>query len=887
MRFIKKILLFLFLFLAVLYLGFVFLLPHYLNSPKFSEDINHFLYKHFKLHYDAEGFSFKTKYNLRVSLDADKISLFKDFDSDGEIKNEEKLFYTENFHISTGTFKQKTVNFTANYLIFNSEYLKEILPMKKHHSKKARKTSGYRFFNKIDIKHAVLIFSNDKGDKFRFDISNLLLKKEKERSKITFLSEVSSELLKNNVKIGEEGELEIKNRSLLANNLSLRFGDANVSINGLIQDSDKNINFKVFGQNIPVDDLEASLLYFQKLRKKDKVFIENFYDWGGVINVDLEFNNAGVFGRCKAVDLFAKSRLFDVPILFKEGEFVFHDREVTSFATGTLGFDKVISIFKLTNMATKNQTVEGIIQSDLRNQTVSTYVPHTRVKEFASAEVKYHVQNHIIDVDYSLNIKQGANLYFKDANLGLENKNRKLFVHTKKHDDVIELTSYKYSMEDENGYDLILEGRGLFKKINKKFRLQYITAKTDGFAPVSVTGSFSDYLDGGEFEGDLTYDNNAEQITGKFSVVDTRYQKFHVEKADFTADKKNMKITAEGTFHKEKFNCNLEAENNFRHNKIHIYNMNLFLDKYYIKGKPNSKRKPTIKPSDIQRKMKNTDITIDSWNIELNKVIRGRIEFENIRLNGFVKNHIFTLENSKMNFAKGTMAANGIFDLRKRSAELDFNAKNIDSAIISDVVLEIPNQVEGTASADIHVKTFHNLDKILAHIDFKIENGSLPQLGDREFYFRKSTSKEPWKVSLQKIVNVDVTKEVFTSDIEGCFDLDNYDLKNIILTSKQKYLAFIIRGNYGIETKQIDLKLFGKFNKAKEKGIRIFHIPMSWLVRIVLRPDKTNKSYDTELREVPQIQAAPDETENFRVKVQGNLSNTDDLNVELKRIVKE
>ena len=862
----------------------MFILPQYLNSPKFSNDINHFLYKHFKLHYKAEGFNFKTKYNLRVSLDADKISLFKDFDSDGEIKNNEKLFYTENFHISTGTLKQKSVNFTADYLIFNSEYLKEILPTKKHHSKKASNSSGYRFFNKIDIKHAILIFSNDKGDKFRFDISNLLLKREKESSKITFLSKVSSPLLKNNVEIGENGYLEIKNRSLSANELSLRFGDANVTISGLIQDNNKNINFKVFGQNIPVDDLEASLLYFQKLRKKDKVFIENFYDWGGGINIDLNFNNAGVFGRCKAINLFAKSRLFDVPILFKEGEFIFNEREVSSFATGTLGFDKVISIFKLTNMATKDQTVEGIIQSDLRNQTVSTYVPHTRVKDFASAEVKYNVQNHIIDVDYSLNIKQGANLYFKDANLGLENKNRKLFVHTKKHDDVIELTSYKYSMEDENGYDLILEGSGLFKKINKKFRLQYITAKTNGYAPVSVTGSFSDYLDGGEFVGDLTYDNNSEQITGNFSVVDTRYQKFHVEKADFIADKKNMKITAEGTFHKEKFNCSLEAENNFRQNKIHIYNMNLFLNKYYIKGKPNSKRKP-INPSDIQRKMKNTDITIDSWNIELNKVIRGRIEFDNIHLNGFVKDHIFTLKNSKMNFAQGTMAARGIFNIKKRSAVLDFTAKNINSAIVSDVVLEIPNQVEGTASANIHVQTFNNLDKILAHVDFKIDNGALPQLGNREFYLRKSNSKEPWKVSLQKIVNVDVTKEVFTSDIEGCFDLDNYDLNNIFLTSQQKYLAFVIRGNYGIETKRIDLNLFGKFNKAKEKGIRIFHIPMSWLVRMVLRPDKTNKSYDKELKEVPKIQATPDETENFRVKVEGNLSNTDDLNVELKRIV--
>ena len=470
MRFLKKILIILFVLISALYLGFVFLLPHYLNSSNFPADVNNFLYEHFKLHFKAEDFTFKTNYNLRVSLDAKKISLYKDFDYDGDIEPEEKLFYTENFHISTNTLKQKTVNFTADYLLFNAEYLKEILPTKKHKSTKHKIKSGYEFFNKIDIKHAVLIFVNDKNDKFRFDISNLLLKKEKDKGAIiTFNSKVSSNLLKNNVEIGQEGNLEIISRSLRANNLSLRFGSANVFIDGLLQDSNNNINFNAKGTDIPVDDLEASLLYFQKLRKKGKVFIENFYDWDGNIDMALKFNNAGVFGKCRAKNLFAKSRLFSVPILFKEGDFIFNGHEVSSLATGTLGYDKVVSYFLLTNMATKDQTVEGTIQSDLRNKTVSTYVPHTRVKEFASAEVKYHVKNHIIDVDYSLKIKPGANLYFKNADLGLEDKNRVLLVKTIKHDDVLEIASYKYSMQDKQGYDLILTGDGLFKKINDTY----------------------------------------------------------------------------------------------------------------------------------------------------------------------------------------------------------------------------------------------------------------------------------------------------------------------------------------------------------------------------------------------------------------------------------
>ncbi len=121
MKFLRKIIISILTILFVLYFCFVFILPQYLNSKNFNKHLNNLLEKNFKLKYEAEGFKYKTKYTLRVSLDAAKISIYKDFDNDGDIENEEKLFYTENLHFSTGTLRHKTLHFqlTIWFLMLN------------------------------------------------------------------------------------------------------------------------------------------------------------------------------------------------------------------------------------------------------------------------------------------------------------------------------------------------------------------------------------------------------------------------------------------------------------------------------------------------------------------------------------------------------------------------------------------------------------------------------------------------------------------------------------------------------------------------------------------------------------------------------------------------
>ncbi len=876
MKKIKKIILFIFSFIivfsAIFYLTLVFILPIYVNSPKFTDKLNSVLNEKYGITYIADNFEFSISPFLKADISATNFSL-----SDKDKKEIVSFKYLKGEY---DTFHKKPLKLEAENLLVQYK------PTEKKKSKtKFSPKKYYNLISEIDLKNSSIIITNKDNIDFKADISSLLFFQNSNSNKVEIKAKISSSVLNNNILVGESGALYFIGDDLYSDNLSVSFGNSAITANGLIYGENGHPNFNITGKNIPVSELQASLLYFQKLRKKDKVFIENFYNFSGTADIDLKVNNEGLFGFCKAKKLAAKSVLFNVPIVFDEAVFDFDKRQINSYAEGKIGTDKVNSIFMLEGMATPKQTVNGVIKSKLTNNTVQKYVPHTRIKGYADTTVYYGVEDHKISVNYLLKINQGSELYYKTADLGLEDKNRQLFVQTYKHDDVLEITSYAYSTVAGAETKDILTGGGLFRKVNGKLKLDYITCKTLGYAPVSVTGSFGEYLQGGMFNGDLIYYHKTKQLTGDFSVINSTYKDFYLEEAVFSADKEKMNIFATGTYNKEKFDCKINAQNDFGHDKINIYNMDLFLDKFHIKRGGNKTNKIAENSAEIIDKVTDTDITIQNWEIRLNKILSGKILVEHIYLTGNLKNNIFSFKSENAKFANGTLHTNGKYNFNNHSSKVEFFADNVNSNLAAEMVLGLKNQVEGLAFAHITAQTEDFFDTIRAHADFDIRQGFLPQIGSTEFMIKKSSDgKKPLKIRIQDIVNIDISKEkALVSRIKGSFDIENYDVNNIYLTSQQQFLSFLLKGNYVMDEQNADLKLWGKYNKSAGKKVKILFVPLTWIVKVIFRPENTKELYKKELSEVPKIQACGDEEQSFRVKMKGNL-NTKDIDVELKRI---
>ena len=873
MKRIRLLILYVVLFLGILYGLFLFVLPVILNNQIIINKIEKTILKRTGITAKSDSFKFIAKPDLTVKTEVQKIYLK---DKDTELLTAKKLYLTYDLK----TLKIKNLN--IEYIFINKNGFKNLVNKNKN-----KKASDFKLktFPQIKINKAEIWVDNGELNSVFITLANLDIKNSSDnKTYCTFEAEIMSNLLKNLINIGRKGYLYIDDNALYAKDLLVNIGTSDLNINGKIIDDNKQSDFLIQGNDLPINDIETSLLYFQKLKKKDKVFIENFYDFSGLMNVNLQVKETGIYGTCETKNLGAKTTLFNVPAAFPNVIFYFDKKNINAQAKGTLGKEKVYTKFSIHNTATKEQSVEGIVIANLTDKFANNYIPELTITRTVDASVYYTVKNKKIYVDYLLKIPKNSDLRYKHSNLGLTDKDRRLLVNTLKETDKLHIKHYDYSTEDETGIKFILLGEGLLVKKQGHLAPDYLTCRTRNEAPISVIGSLKRYVQGGFFSGDLKYDFNKKLATGIFIIKESNYKNFYVKKAMVDANSKRINISAEGTYKKSPFNCAFEAKNELG-DKIRIYKMFLFLDEFIIET---SKNKAKAKNIDIQKEAQEIDIDldIDEWNIELNKIKRNRIEITNILLNGSLVNNIFKFSMPNANFAKGKLNAKGKYNIKNQDAEIDFTAQNIDSNTASDIIFNLPNQIQGLANASLKAKFKNGFNNVNAKAHFSVKQGFLPQLGSTEFMIKKSRMiKRPLKFKVSDIVNIDMKNmKALSSDIEGNFAIDNYDLKNVKITSSQKYLSMLIEGDYNLKKENGELNLLGKYNKEEVRRVKILFVPLGWILKFAFKPENTYEIYKDKLKEVPKINADKEEESAFRVKVKGDL-NKRDIYVELKSII--
>ncbi len=877
---ILKVILAVIIFMAVFYALFLYALPPVLNSSKVRFKAERLLKEKTNLDLITKHLYFRTHPDLSISINADKIYL--------ENKDKKPVFKTDNISAYFNLPELKFKNIYTDYVYLDEFELKSLIKSNqtKSHNKVFNIDTSY--IPNIIIKNAEIWIDKESINSIFIVIDDFnIIKAKHMKVYCTFKADIISAMLKNLIHIGDGGCLYIENNNIYAKDLKIKVGYPDIKINGLISNKNRENDFTIKGDNLPVNDIESSLLYFLKLRKKGKQFLENFKDFNGNIDINLNVKNWGFYGMCFADDLEAKSVLFDVPVKFKKVFFKFNNREVTSKAIGTLGGEKVFNTFKMTDMATDLQEVTGHINSFITNKLASEYLDNSSVTGGMDASVDYRVKDHKIYVDYMLNIKKGSAFIYKKSFIGITNKDRRILVKTLKDNDELYIRHYDYSTIENNKVKNIVLGTGLFKKKDNHFTPEYITCATNGFVPVTIAGSFGQVIDGGVFSGDIKYIFKKNLVTGNFTVKDTAYKNFYVNTAKILADENKIRIEANGDFKNSPYECTFDAKNDIT-DKIHIYNMYLMLEEYIINPALSKKTKISKKVvNKIKNKAKELDITIDKWTVKINKIQRNKFELKNIMLTGSLKNNVFKFLMPHTEFSDGILCANGVYNINNLSSEINFSAHKINSNKAADIFFNLKDQIEGIADASLNLKSNNNFKDIQGLITFKVEQGYLPKLGSTEFIIKKSKKiKRELKFKISDIINIDIKNmKALASDINGSLYIDNAEIKDIEITSRQKYLSLLIEGDYNADSCEADLNLYGKYSNKAQKKIKILFIPLSWIVNIIFKPEHTFDKYINEINRIPSIQAQQNDENTFRVKLKGNL-NSDNIDVELKRIIK-
>ena len=93
----------------------------------------------------------------------------------------------------------------------------------------------------------------------------------------------------------------------------------------------------------------------------------------------------------------------------------------------------------------------------------------------------------------------------------------------------------------------------------------------------------------------------------------------------------------------------------------------------------------------------------------------------------------------------------------------------------------------------------------------------------------------------------------------------------------------LFEGQYDIREENADLMIFGKYNSDSQKKVKILFMPLSFVVKLIFRPENSFENYKEKFEKVPDISKKPGDTSLFRIKIKGS-AKEDNMNVEMKRI---
>lgn len=848
-------------FITGCYFFVVFITPKIVNSKTFISNVQDFIL-------DKSGYSFEfSEYNYSVS----KRLIFYFAANKVMVKNNDKtVLLFDNLKI-----KYIPYNLSKSDIITDSIFFDNTNVIK---SNKKAKSIDFNNLPQFRVKNLSAVLNN--RPQLRINFKNVLSKKDNNCLKVSFEGNIISSFLKNPVILNKNTPIIIKNGNLLFDNFSIYVDKTPLILNGNYKNK-SDFNLKINSKNLSVPFIEQTFLYFMKQKEPDnKNFIENFHDFRGLADIDLTIKNKDISGYILLKEFQSKYIKFNIPLHFKNAKFLFDKDRIYLNEDGMVGLEPAQTEFSTENLFSDKRVVKGCLKTYATNNFAKKYIENLSIKNKTDINLNYTVLNKEITVEYLINIPAFSSIIYNNSSLEPFDKKRRIYAKTFKQGNNLYLKTFDYSTLEDDKISSIITGNGLFKRFNNKYHLDFISCKTTTKTPVTIFGFFNNLIKGGYFEGDVRYDANKKIIIGTFDLFNTKYKNFFVKNAKVIADNSNIKVKANGEFENQPYQAFLDL-NNTLYDNITINDVNLYLKQFTIKkGKHN---KNQLSKEYIANKVKEANLTIKNGKIRLDKLIFKKIILENLELTGQIDDNIAYFNVPDIDFAKGKLSAEGVYDLEYKASNINFYAKCIDSNLASDMIFNLKNQFEGLSNAELYFKSYDSLNFIDAFGKFSIQDGALTKLGSREFLVKKSKdSKKMFKFKLTDILNIKEEKiKALRSNLNGNFELKNTFIKNAEIYSKHKYLSMYLRGNYEIKSQKADVKLFGNYNKNAQKGIRVLFIPLSWITKFVFKNEDLKSNYIEQINKIPPIEGKDIDKEIFVVKLSGNPNNNSSIKVEM------
>ena len=222
------------------YAFFLFVLPNIIASPENVQNYETFISKRIGVPVSIKNLKVNTYPDLSFEVYSDSIFIVP--------QNNTELFHSDKLKYCANIFNLKHGHLSAKYLYADMEALKKYLKLSPG---KNKKSFDFSFFPQTNIRNAQIKFN----DKNYMDVDYIRSKKHKGKIVTRILAHIYSRYSKEPVTIGENGLITFKDH-LCFEEFSVKFPKASIYLTG------SHKGMRIFGENLPANELESSFLYF-------------------------------------------------------------------------------------------------------------------------------------------------------------------------------------------------------------------------------------------------------------------------------------------------------------------------------------------------------------------------------------------------------------------------------------------------------------------------------------------------------------------------------------------------------------------------------------------------------------------------------------------------
>ena len=143
-----------------------------------------------------------------------------------------------------------------------------------------------------------------------------------------------------------------------------------------------------------------------------------------------------------------------------------------------------------------------------------------------------------------------------------------------------------------------------------------------------------------------------------------------------------------------------------------------------------------------------------------------------------------------------------------------------------------------------------------------------PGLEELEFSPYKNISK---KVKVSDYVKFNAKKKGnIKSHISGFFRCDDVFIRDVDIRMQHEFTSAYIEGFYNYITERGNVDIWGKYDNSAIKKIKVIHIPLSWLVYLLVPSEKKKTEILSKLDKIPSIGIDDSKAKYFRINLKAN-----------------